>query len=147
MNPRLLPRRVKANVDGSGSISFRSAGELSLAEDLQNRGIPWDYESESFKYTKEHTYTPDFRLTTKSGKKIWLEYKGSTPGWRAGTDRTKILTVLKDHPELDLRIIWHSKRFANAKIRKGSKTSNSEWAAKNGIQQAVSVVPSDWIEE
>jgi hypothetical protein len=144
---RRLPKRVKARVGNSPAHSFRSSGELSLAESLEAQGIPWSYESEKFEYQLIHTYLPDFKITTQSGKVIHLEFKGWTPGWESGSDRTKLLAVRETYPLLDLRLVWATPAFARRPIRRGGKTTNEQWAEKHGFASCSVGVPLPWLQE
>ena len=142
MAPRFA-KRVKADVAGDGvEHSFRSAGELRLAQRLQEAGVRWEYETESLPYVVEHKYVVDFVIPDLG---LRVEYKGWTPGWADGSDRKKLLTIRRLNPDLDLRIVFDNERFAHAPIRKGSRTRNMDWADKNGFQWAVGSVPEEWL--
>ena len=52
--------------------------------------------------------------------------------------------VKRDNPEEDIRFIFQRDQL----IRRGSKTSYSSWAMKNGFEWAIGEsVPQEWIEE
>ena len=144
---RRLPKRVKAAVGNGPVISFRSGGELSLAESLDSHGVNWQYEPEKFEYRLVHAYLPDFRIKTRGGKTIHIEFKGWTPGWESGADRTKLLKVREAYPLLDLRIIWATAAFSHRPIRRGGKTTNEQWAQKNRFQSGSTGIPLPWLEE
>ena len=98
-----------------------------------------EYESDCLKFRVEETrkYTPDFTVTTKSGKTVYIEYKGVLDQ----ATRKKMLLVKKQHPNLDIRIVFQ--RGKN-KIYKGSKTTYMDWAAKHGFIAADNEVPKSW---
>ena len=144
---RRLPKRVRAAVGNGPVVSFRSGGELSLAESLESEGIPWDYEPEKFSYQLQHDYLPDFRIKTRGGRTIHIEFKGWTPGWESGSDRTKLLAVRDAYPLLDLRIVWSTAAFARRPIRRGGKTTNEQWAEKHGFKSSAARVPLGWLDE
>ena len=104
---------------------FRSKFEQSFFKSLPADSV--EYESVKLKYVipaSNHTYTPDFHIT---GTNIYLE----TKGWFSVQDRAKHLLIKEQHP--DKRIIMVFMK-ANCPIRKGSKTTVSAWAEKNGLE-------------
>jgi predicted nuclease of restriction endonuclease-like RecB superfamily len=96
-----------------------------------------EYETEKISYQIEHTYIPDFVVTRKDGSKIYIESKGY---WDS-IDRRKIRAVKRQHPDLDLRMIFQK----NNPISKGSKTRYTDWAGKLGIPTSVGSIPIDWL--
>ena len=122
--------RTKAKANG-----FKSGFENKIAEQLETKGIKANaiYEIEKVKYTVPaslHTYTVDWKLPNG----ILVETKGR---WTLA-DRKKHLLVKKQHPQLDIRIIFQSSK---TKIRKGSKTSYGDFCDKYGIPWAEKKVP------
>jgi hypothetical protein len=124
--------------------SWRSGLEEGNAALLRSRGVPFTYEQRKLKWLPEvkfRTYTPDFEITTRSGKKIIVE----TKGYWTTADRMKMLAVVKQHPDLDIRMVFSN---PNAKISKGSKTTYAEWCQKFlAIPYAAKVIPDAWLEE
>lgn len=99
----------------------RSKLEDRVMEQLIKEGITYEYESMAsrIRYTvpiSEHIYTPDFVITTRSGKQLYLESKGI---WDY-QDRYKHLLIKQQYPELDIRFVFQR---AKQRIRKGSKTT------------------------
>ena len=89
---------------------YRSRFEERVANNLEQMGVAFSYETERLTYTVFRTYKPDFILPNG----VIVEAKGYfTPA-----DRTKHLRVREAHPELDIRFC-----FQNSKV-KLSKTSN-----------------------
>lgn len=125
-------------------MSWRSGLEEGNAALLRSRGISFSYEQRKLKWLPEvkcRTYTPDFEITTRSGKKIIVE----TKGYWTSEDRQKMLAVVTQHPDLDIRIVFQN---PNAKIRKGSKTTYAEWCQKYlKIAWAKGLIPDAWLEE
>ena len=104
---------------------FRSKFEQSFFKSLPADSV--EYESVKLKYVipaSNHTYTPDFHIPSTN---IWIETKGI---W-SQADREKMLLIKEQHP--DKRIIMVFMK-ANCPIRKGSKTTVSAWAEKNGLE-------------
>lgn len=130
---------------------YRSGLEESVAEQLAATGRGWEYEKHKIKYVspaKDRTYTPDFSITTDSGKLIYVETKGI---WDSD-DRYKHLLIRQQYPELDIRFVFQNSR---AKIRKGSKTMYADIC--NGLGRAPfknitwkfadKHVPLEWLRE
>jgi predicted nuclease of restriction endonuclease-like RecB superfamily len=143
MGSKLLPWRS----------AFKSGLENETELDLQERGISFEYEPSwgKIQYTvpaKEHTYTPDFYITTKSGKQIIVETKGL---WDA-QDREKHRLIKEQHPELDIRFVFSRSK---AKIRKNSKTTYADICEGRGRKPfkgltwlyADKKIPQEWLEE
>lgn len=133
--------------------TYRSGLEDRTVELLKKAGVKYSYEPTwgKLKYTKpakECTYTPDFYITTKSGKQIVIETKGI---WDAD-DRAKHLLIKERYPELDLRFVFSN---ANAKIRKGSKTTYRDICEGRGRgplsgitwKYANRSIPDSWLKE
>ena len=118
---------------------YRSGFEHKVADQLLENKIKFEYETTVIDYIKpqtNHTYTIDFTLPNG----ILVETKGR---WVA-EDRKKHLLIKKQHPELDIRIVFMSGR---TKIRKGSKTTYVDWCDKHGIQWAEKQIPESWFSE
>ena len=140
--------RGKHEFDGH---EFRSKFELSLAQQLKDAGIKYDYEKWRYEYftkvsggicndcagthvEKRQWYTPDFFLPNG----IVIEAKGH---FTAG-NRTTLKAVREAHPTLDLRIVF----MANNRIGKNSLTRNTDWAEKHGFQCTIGEIPDEWLQ-
>lgn len=109
--------------------------ELNIAQDLEKRGVPFDYEKVKLTYTVEHTYKPDFGV----GGKVIIEAKG----YFTSADRSKLLAVKRANPEIDLRLLFMR---ASNKLNKESETTYADWADKHGFTWAEGTsVPAEWI--
>ena len=118
---------------------FRSGLEEKVAEFLTSKGVKFTFETLKIPYVKpetQHIYTPDFILDNG----IIIETKGR---WLLD-DRKKHLLIRKQHPNLDIRILFQN---ANAKISKGSKTSYANFCEKHGIPYAHREIPEAWLKE
>ena len=71
---------------------------------------------------------------------ILIEAKGR---WTT-EDRAKHLLIKKQHPELDIRILFMSSK---TKIRKNSKTTYGDFCDKHGILWAEKTIPESWFSE
>lgn len=94
--------------------------------------ISFEYEIEKIPYTIKGFYKSDFTITTKSGRKIIVE----TKGYFRPEDKRKMAAVKKQHPELDIRILFYA-----------PNRSYERWAIKHKIPYAFRVIPLDWIKE
>ena len=128
--------KARANAIKHG---YRSGFEHTVSKDLTEAKVKFEYETTVISYTKpetHHTYTIDFTLPNG----ILVETKGR---WVI-EDRKKHLLIKKQHPELDIRIVFMS---GKTKIRKGSKTTYGMFCDKHGIQWAEKTIPESWISE
>tara|TARA_R100001126_G_C4819366_1_gene145928 strand:+ start:375 stop:788 length:414 start_codon:yes stop_codon:yes gene_type:complete len=128
--------KIRANAIKHG---YRSGFEHKVSEQLTESKIKFGYEDTVINYVKpetHHKYTIDFTLPNG----ILVETKGR---WVI-EDRKKHLLIKKQHPELDIRIVFQS---AKTKIRKGSKTTYGDYCDKHGIVWAEKSIPSDWFLE
>ena len=111
--------------------------EKLVQSQLAKSGQVFGFEDSVIPYTTEHLYTPDFTISLSGGRKIYIECKG----WLRPEDRQKMLKVKQQNPHADIRFIFQ----ADNKIRKGSKTTYTMWATKNGFPSAVGTIPPEWL--
>lgn len=132
---------------------MHSKYEHSIATDLRERGVDFDYECKSYKYIvsvphtycpscgakpacKQASYTPDFFLPNG----IIVEAKGR---WDSA-DRKKMAAMAEQYPDLDIRMLF----LANNWLTKRHKESYGSWCEKKGIKYHVGkTVPQEWIDE
>lgn len=132
---------------------YKSGLEDDTAKQLKSLGVTFQYEPREgrIKYTvpaSDHSYTPDFYITTKSGKVIVIETKGL---WTA-EDREKHRLIKEQHPGLDLRFVFTRSK---AKINKNSKTTYADICEGRGRgpfkgvtwKYADKRIPDEWINE
>ena len=134
--------------------TYRSGLEDTNHEILTTSGVHFEYEpkDKKIKYTKpstNHSYLPDFILTTRnSGSTIYIETKGI---WDHA-DRTKHLLIRQQYPELDIRFVFSR---SGSKIRKGSKTTYRDICEGRGRgvfkevswKYADKTIPREWLDE
>jgi hypothetical protein len=120
------------------TLRFRSNYEKVVCEQLDEQDIPFQYESINLYYevSEQRKYTPDVILPNG----IILELKGRF----TSNDRKKMLLVISQHPDKDIRMVFQ--RHTN-KLFKGSKTTYSEWCDKHNIKWADKTIPKEWIKE
>lgn len=127
---------------------------------MEANKVPFVYERDAFVYplaakgrcaecgstkvVRLKTYLADFavypngRLNSAGG--FILETKGKF----TSVDRTKMLAVIKEHPEVRFRMLF----MADNKLNKNSETRYSDWCKKNGIEFAVGkFLPPSWIKK
>lgn len=133
--PRKSAKRQIALAHG-----FRSGLEDTVSASLTARGVEgFTYEEHVVRYlvpARSARYTPDFCLPNG----IVVETKGR---WLP-EDRQKIELVMRQYPELELRIVFNNPK---AKIQPGSKTTYAMVCEKLGIKYAAKDIPQSWIEE
>lgn len=128
---------------------YRSRLEKKVADQLDDAGVPYDYESQWVHYTvpaREAKYLPDFTIRNT---KILIEAKGRFGGFRSDSsgaqERQKMILLKEQHPDLDIRIVFQD---VKKPIYKGSKTTYAKWATDHGFTFAdKGVVPASWIKE
>ena len=117
-------------------MGFRSRLEEQISDLMTELKIDHDYEATKIPYQIEHFYTPDFFLPNKH---IYLEAKGY---WRP-EDRRKIKTVRKQHPDLDLRMVFQNPYQT---ISKNSKTTYAQYCERYKILWcSYHELPLEWI--
>jgi hypothetical protein len=115
---------------------YRSRLEERLARWLEVNGQPFEYETLKLDYTLKAVYTPDFILSNG----VILEAKG----YFKPEDRRKMLAVKKQHPDLDIRLVFQQPYNT---ITKESKTTYAMWAEKNDFLWCpYHTIPLDWFE-
>ena len=117
--------------------------EVDAAAELDRHGIQYQYEKNSISFTvpsRTAKYTPDFYITSRSGKLIICESKGRF----ITADRQKHLLVKAQHPELDIRFVFSNSRQT---ISKTSRTTYAMWCEKHGYLYADKLVPKEWLNE
>ena len=117
-------------------LGFRSGFEADVATILKEDKIKYGYETMQISYVVpevSRSYTPDFILPNN----VIIEAKGR---WTI-EDRKKHILIKKQHPELDIRIVFQN---ASTKIRKGSKTTYGDYCDKHGIIWANKEIPKSW---
>ena len=115
-------------------MAFRSGLEEKVADLMIDLGVKYEYESCKIPYVIHHKYCPDFILPNG----IYLECKGL---WEP-EDRRKILAVIQQHPEIDLRMVFQS---PYNKISKRSKTTYAKFCDKHSIPWChYASIPAEW---
>lgn len=92
------------------------------------------YEPHKLYFTS--TYVPDLLLSNG----IYIELKGRL----RPDDEVKLLGVIRDNPNIDLRIVFQN---ANNKCERRKKMRYRDWADKHGIKWAHGSIPLHWIRE
>jgi len=105
-----------------------------------------EYETEKLDYSTRHTYLPDFKVTTRTGRVIFIEVKGNGRAFDHSV-RTKMINVRDQHPDLDIRIVFYSDGKIGPKRKDGSFMKQSDWSKKNNFKFAIREVPQEWLDE
>lgn len=116
-------------------MAYRSGLEERVAKLFDINKIPYTYESKKYKYVIESNYTPDFFV----GETVY-----EAKGFFKPEQRRKMLAVKKQHPELDIRMIFQR----NNTLSKSSKTTYGDWCDKHGFPWCVfPLIPKEWFNE
>ena len=84
---------------------------------------PLPYETHRLPYTVRHHYTPDFILAENR----FVETKGLF----TSADRSKMLHVKQQHPEVKVLMVFQE---PNRHLTKQSKTTYAQWCDKHDIR-------------
>lgn len=133
-----MSARHSATRKNAVAAGFRSGFEQRVLEAAADAGAAFEYEPASIPYAHHvlRRYLPDAVLANG----IVLELKGRF----TAADRTKMLLVKRQHPTLDIRIVFQN---ANAKLNKTSKTTYAKWAEANGFPYSHQIIPAAWLAE
>lgn len=119
---------------------FRSLFEKDISENSNVVDNNIEYETEKLPYILECVYTPDFIIKGKT-KNIYVESKG----FFKASDRRKMLEVIKQHPDKDIRMLFQDSLVT---ISKASKTTYRKWCDNNNIMYSEGKkIPKKWILE
>lgn len=109
---------------------YRNKFERDIGAQLERAGTSFKYEKVKLPYVLACTYIPDFIIDTPTGK-VYIEAKG----YFRPEHKVKMKAVKKQHPEIDLRILFYAPNKVNIR-----------WAEKNGFRYAISTIPKEWLE-
>ncbi len=148
---------------------MRSKFEKKVAQELDNKGVDYEYESISLEYyervrggvcdkcghlktSKRRSYTPDFVINKGGSEGGHEETSGDcydaaliieTKGLFTAANRTTMKLVKEWHPDLDIRMVF----MRDNKVHKKSDMRYSDWCEKNGIPYAIGGIPEEWLKE
>lgn len=108
----------------------RNKFEKKIERQLKKAKVSFKYESEKISYLIAGHYIPDFVIVSATGK-IYIETKGH---FRPEAKR-KMVAVKKLHPELDIRIVFYSKKLKDIR-----------WAEKHGFKYSIDTIPKEWLD-
>ena len=123
---------------------YRNKFERDIGEQLAVLPLSMVYESTKIDYTVKADYIPDFDIKTPSGQIYHLETKGNGRSFDQHT-RRKMIAVKKQHPELEVRILFYSDGKIGPKRKDGTFMRQSDWAEKHGFAYAIRKLPEQWL--
>lgn len=103
--------------------------ETRIYKQLKRAESIFTYETEKIPFVLARHYIPDFIIQTPLGK-VYVECKG----YFRADDKRKLLAVKRQHPNLDIRILFYA--FQESYVR---------WASKNRFKYAIEKVPKEWL--
>ena len=122
----------KFYVPESPNAPYRSKFEQDIAENLEQRGCKFGYESKLIRYVLECRYTPDFIFPNG----LIIEAKGRM----AARDSRKHRAIKKQSPDLDIRFV-----FMNLNTRvEGSRFTHQQWCEKYNFKYSERIIPKEW---
>jgi predicted nuclease of restriction endonuclease-like RecB superfamily len=110
--------------------SLKNKFETKIYRELKKAKVSFTYETERIPYVLAGHYIPDFIILTRTGV-VYIE----TKGYLRPEAKRKMVAIKKQHPELDIRILFYSE---NKKYIK--------WAEKAGFKYAVDTIPKEWLD-
>lgn len=108
----------------------RNSFEKKIHKQLKRSKIIFCYETEKIPFVIASHYIPDYIIQTPLGK-VYVECKG----YLRPEDKRKLVCVKRQHPNLDIRILFYAH---NAKYIK--------WAEKAGFKWSVDKIPKGWLD-
>ncbi len=109
--------------------SMKNKFEEKIGNQLKKARSKFKYESEKIPYVLSRHYIPDFIIETPLGK-IYIECKG----YLRPEHKSKMVAVKRQHPNLDIRLLFYS-----------ASKANMRWAIKHRFKYAVGTIPKDWL--
>ena len=130
--------------------TVKSDFEVDLYREIEAKlpkGATIEYETESFEYVTKHTYTPDFVIKFKDGRKLYIEAKGNGRQFDQNV-RSKMVAVKDQHPDLDIFIVFYADgRIGGTRKRKsGDYYRQSEWAKRHKYPYSIKNLPKEVLE-
>ena len=144
-NNNLTKKSTKRLKNAKTRNEFEHKIQLQIKE-LLKRGDTVEYEAEKIPYSIDHVYVPDFIITLKSGRKIYIETKGNGRAWTPQVMQ-KMLAVRAQNPDLDIRIVFYKDGEFGQRRKDGSRQRQSDWATKHKFKFSIGDVPEDWFNE
>ncbi len=127
--------KQKQKTKKTSENKYRSKLEASVAENLEDQKVKYEYEWAWIDYSVTRKYKPDFLLPNQ----IHVEVKG----YFRSADQRKHRAIQKQHPEIDLRFVFQN---VNSRVQ-GSKMTCAEWCNKYNFLYSEGTVPKQWIKE
>lgn len=141
MTKKKKPQKKKLN----GRI-VHSDFEYDLFKQIQAKlpkGATIEYEPEVLDYTIHYTYRPDFVITFRDGRKLYIEAKGNGRQFDSSVKR-KMVAVKEQHPDKDIRIVFYKDGKIGPKRKDGSFLKQSDWAQKVKYDFSITDFPEEW---
>ena len=136
MLPPLMKKSSFNRKDFKVDGGYRSGLEEEIAKQLEDNQVDYLYEKERITYHRTCYYLPDFKLPNG----IFIEAKGRF----TKEDRGMLLKVKKQHPDLDIRLVFSRSK---ARISKESSTTYGQWCERWGFPYADKQIPEEWLSE
>lgn len=109
---------------------LRNKFEKTLDKFLRRKKVNFKYENLKIPYVLASHYTPDWHIQTPTG---WIIVESK--GYFRATDKRKMAAVKRQHPELDIRIVFYKEI-----------PSYIRWANRYGFRWAIGKIPQEWLD-
>lgn len=115
---------------------FRSKFEKVVYEKAieHNGRLEYEPRNRTLSYVDTSQYLPDFVLSNG----IYVE----TKGYFSPRDRRKMLSVRRDNPKCDIRMVFQ--RASNRLTKSPNSMTYGDWCTKHNILWAEGSIPADW---
>lgn len=104
---------------------FKSGLERDFAEQATAKGLPFEYETTKFPYSRPSHYVPDWQIAPS----VFIE----TKGWLAPFQRANLIAFKEQCPHIRILLLFGN---ANNRLNRASKTTYAKWADRNGFEWA-----------
>ncbi len=118
-------------------MKLRNKFEKQVSKQLKRLKVSFGYETERLNYTLSGSYLPDFVIVMSDSRKVYVE----TKGYLRSEDKRKLVAVKKQHPLIDLRILFYPFKSQKREIQ------YTRWAIKNKVPYAIGKIPKEWFDD
>lgn len=131
-NPKELEKDVKVLLDNVVK-TVRNKFEFTLHDQFKRSKLQFGYEAAKLQYVLRGVYTPDW-VVYKDKQRTKVKFVVEAKGYFRREQKRIMAACKKQHPKLDMRIVFYRYRKADIK-----------WAEKHGFKYAIGRVPKDWL--
>jgi predicted nuclease of restriction endonuclease-like RecB superfamily len=120
---------VKSKLRKQRTKKVRNKFEKKTERQLKRAKVRFGYETEKIPYVLAGHYIPDFIISTPTGR-LYIECKG----YFRPEHKRKMVAVKRQHPNLDIRIVFYR-----------GTPGNIRWAERYGFKYSIEKIPEEWL--